>query len=294
MSPIVVFDGDMLAYKAAFSTETEADMGTPGQPKWFACEDRPRAREAFDEMLLEITGAVGSTPDQAVLCFTSKSMWRRTLFPEYKVSRKGTRSPIGLRDFKRELLERENSFMYDNIEADDLMGLFATMDEREVIIASGDKDLLQIPGKHVWMNPPTVESRERLYKSEEAGRLIEDLGNGHVLQTTTPEWSEEFFYIQTITGDSSDDIPGACAGVGPVKAKNTLRKSEKAGPLGYWETVVQLFEKGQRFPNPRSAAIRNARLVRILRTGEYNFQTHEVKPWNPPTTSRPHALSPNG
>ena len=184
--------------------------------------------------------------------------------------------------------------MYDNIEADDLMGLFATMDEREVIIASGDKDLLQIPGKHVWMNPPTVESRERLYKSEEAGRLIEDLGNGYVLQTTTPEWSEEFFYIQAITGDSSDDIPGACAGVGPVKAKNTLRKSEKAGPVGYWETVVQLFEKGQRFPNPRSAAIRNARLVRILRTGEYNFQTHEVKPWDPPIMSRPHALSPNG
>ena len=63
MNPIVVFDADMLAYRAAFSTQQEADMGPPGEPKWFACEDRPRAREAFDEKLLEITGAVGSTPD---------------------------------------------------------------------------------------------------------------------------------------------------------------------------------------------------------------------------------------
>ena len=293
---LIIADGDMLAYKACAATQSETNLGTLDDPRWCICSDRPRAREEFDNSIHDLAAAVGLTSDEVVLCFTANSQWRRDLWPEYKISRKEVawRTPVGLKDFKQELLGRENTFMYEQIEADDLMGLFATMDDRDMIIASGDKDLLQIPGKHLWIKPSTINSYETLFKQEEPGRTIEDLENGYVLQTTTEEWSDEFFYVQCITGDTADDIPGACAGVGPVKAKAALRKAQKEGTLDHWEVVIQQFEKGARFPDARAAAIRNARLVRILRTGEYDFETHEVFPWNPPIKSQPSVCLPSG
>ena len=45
-----------------------------------------------------------------------------------------------------------------------------------------------------------------------------------------------------------------------------------------WDVVVKTYDKKG---NGISDAILNARLVRILREGDYDYDTGEVKLWNP-------------
>jgi DNA polymerase-1 len=137
--------------------------------------------------------------------------------------------------------------MYRNLEADDVLGILATKNP-DTIIWSEDKDLLTIPAKH-WIN----------------GELA----------TITEEEANYNFLFQTLVGDSTDNYSG-CPTVGP-KTANKLLSSGCT-----WDTVVAAFKsKGL----SEDVALENARLARILRDGEYNTETGEVKLWQPPLAS---------
>jgi DNA polymerase-1 len=70
--------------------------------------------------------------------------------------------------------------------------------------------------------------------------------------------------------DGYKGIPG----VGAVGAKKILDKAENP-----WEDILASYEKaGLTYDD----ALRNARLARILRPGEYNSTTKEPILWTPP------------
>ena len=249
----LILDADMLLFKACTATEVEIELS---DDVWTRHSELPAAREYYwghvdrwcEEHQLE--------RHQVLHCFTERSAFRRDLAPSYKMNRKGPK-PIGFKALKSELLQEEGSYMFHQIEADDLIGIFATMlHDQEVIIASGDKDLNQIAGHHIWI----------------------DKYNWDV----TDEQAERFRYQQAISGDTTDGIPG-CKSVGATGAQRIVECFDLADPLGCWEEIVQTYRKKGKDPTPRETALTTARLTRILRHGEYNFRTHEVTLWNPPT-----------
>ena len=112
-----------------------------------------------------------------------------------------------------------------------------------VVIWSSDKDLLTIPAYH--------------------------LIDGKVVEVNKEEADYNFLY-QTLVGDSVDNYKG-CPSVGAKTADKLLLDKGAT-----WNTVVEAYaSKGL----GEEVAIENARLARILRDGEYNFKTKEVKLW---------------
>ncbi len=120
--------------------------------------------------------------------------FREKEYPLYKANRKNMRRPHNLKGCKNWLLKEKDAIVKrGEYEADDLMAM--RKDEGD-IICSIDKDLLQVPGHHFnW-----VHNEYKIVSEEEGRRSL---------------------YIQMLTGDSTDGIPGI-KGVGPVTAKKLL------------------------------------------------------------------------
>jgi DNA polymerase-1 len=115
---------------------------------------------------------------------------------------------------------------------------------------------MQIPGVHVWLDQETTEQ--------------------------THEQAERFTYEQYLAGDATDGVPG-CPGIGPVNAKHIVESFDLGKPVDCWEEIVRTYETKGKVVNASAYATQQARLVRVLRAGEYNFDTHTVNLWNPPT-----------
>jgi 5'-3' exonuclease len=179
----VLIDGDILTYRAAFSCE--------GQP----LED---AQEKIDELVEEILEAVAfsCTSESYEMFITGKGNFRYLVQPTYKQNRSGKPKPEhlpGLRDY---LVSAYSAKVSSGQEADDDIAIRATELGPDAVIASVDKDFLQVPCHHYNMNKKT------LVKIDEFEGL-------------------RFFYTQIIMGDSADNVFGI-KGVGPVKAGKML------------------------------------------------------------------------
>lgn len=251
---ILLLDADMLLFKAMASTEVEVEL----MPDvWTRHSELGYAREKYWEQITLWVDQCGASYDDVWHCFTDKSAFRRDLFPDYKHNRKGKAKPIAYANMRAEIMQEDKAFMFEKVEADDLLGIFSTMDMgEETIIVSGDKDLMQIPGKHLWID----------------GNIVEQ----------SYEDAERFTYEQILCGDSTDGIQG-CPTIGKVNAKRIVDKLNISNPVDCWETIVRTYETKGQVPNASDFATLQARLVRILRAGEYNFYNHTVHLWTPPT-----------
>jgi DNA polymerase-1 len=275
----ILLDSDMLLFKVAMATEVEVQLG---DDVWTRHSELPEARDLYWQGVRQLCEAYSVTLDDVWHCFTEASAFRKDVFPGYKANRKGKPKPIGYKQLKAELLAEPTAFCFYQIEADDLIGIFATMPEAEddpVVIAARDKDLMQIPGTHVWFD-------EGQKVDDERGLVVQRI-NGLVVQTNTLEHAERFTYQQYLSGDPTDGIPG-CPGLGPVGAARIAKDLDISQPLDCWETVVRTYEQAQVKKKldlyvASEYATQQARLARILRHGEYDFDTHTVKLWNPPT-----------
>ena len=257
MSPLLI-DSDALLFTVLSATQHEQMVNDEGDT--ILASDICEARESYWGQVREWQNQFRVTKDETFHLFSDKSLWRRSIYPDYKKSRAGLRKPLCYSDLKREILTENNAFCYSQIEADDLIGIFATIDLDEVsIIASVDKDLNQIPGWHVWIGKePTLISNAE---------------------------AERFTYQQYLQGDHTDGIPG-CPGIGPKRAAEKVATFDLSDEVGCWEEIVRTYEKAK-VDLPEEFALLQARLVRIMRWGEYNTTTHQVIPWNPPVLTHP-------
>ena len=251
----LLLDSDMLLFRAVAASCTECELDDDIHVAW---GDGVAARDIYWDSVYDLCerSGVGEVSD-AIHCFTSRSQFRRDLFPEYKSQRKQPK-PMGYKSLLQEIMAgTKDAFRLDLIEADDLIGIFAGIYKDEgYVVASGDKDLRQIPGHHIWIDKELAHIND-----EEAQR---------------------HFYSQILTGDSTDGIPG-CPSIGPKTAEPIIEALDITDPLECWETIVSVYRKKGKVAEPREFATTQARLVRILREGEYDFRTHQVRLWNPPT-----------
>jgi DNA polymerase-1 len=275
----LLIDADMLLFRTMAAWEIEASLGDEVWVRWAELNTvREEFWKTIDEWLERWPGA------DYRLCWTGPSAFRKRIAPDYKANRAGVLKPIGYKVMKRELLDEPTSFLHDEIEADDWLGILAgALREagQEPIIVSGDKDLDQIHGRHWW-----PYGRK---KQEEPGlEIIEE----NQLTDKVTEWivdetyAAKFFYSQVLIGDSTDNIPG-CSGIGKVGAKKIVDSLNTAEPVECWQEIVGQFEKALKKKDdvrePEDVALQQARLVRILRHGEYNAETCTVDLWIPPT-----------
>ena len=191
---------------------------------------------------------IGKLVDEApvtdcIVALSDKENFRKKLAPYYKANRKDVRKPMLLGWARDYISSKYNTIIYRGLEADDVLGILGTSNP-DTIIWSEDKDLLTIPAKH-WLN-------------------------GEVVTVTEAEADYQFYY-QTLIGDNTDNYKG-CPSVGAVTANKLLASGCT------WDTVVAAFKnKGL----SEEVALENARLARILRNGEYDTDTGEVKLWQP-------------
>lgn len=154
--------------------------------------------DAFFQYLIHSTKA-----NKYIGVFSDRKSFRNEL---YRVAPyKGTRppKPEWVREWEnviKNYFETKYSFKTClNLEADDVVSLFTEL-VYEPIICSPDKDLKQI-----------------------AGNLFDYKKNEH--HSISQEEALRFFYIQLLTGDSSDNVKGV-PGLGEVKAKKLLESIE--------------------------------------------------------------------
>jgi DNA polymerase-1 len=138
---------------------------------------------------------------------TGNENYRSFLDPNYKANRSGMERPVHLNACKQYLINRYNAVIQEPFEADDLMGIKAMsmFPDRQYVIATIDKDLDCIPGKHF-----------NFVKGLEYD-VTEDQANLN-------------FYMQCLTGDSTDNIPGI-KGVGPKTAEKILKGCKTADEM---------------------------------------------------------------
>lgn len=245
MSLQLAVDADAIVYQACIVSEFEAKWDEENH--YLASNSKEAVNIALNsvQQLIDRFG-----PCDVVLAFTAAGNFREQL-GSYKSNRKNLRKPLCFKDVKQALLDKYEHRIVKGLEADDICGLMATNPANEnVIVVSDDKDLKTIPC--------------RLFRQNE---LIE----------ITEEEADYFWMFQTLSGDTADGYPG-CPGIGPKKAEKILAGHK--GIQSLWPEVVKTYKKAGL--NTLDALIQ-ARFARILRWGDYDETTEEVKLWKPVT-----------
>lgn len=206
----------------------------------------PLVTRMFERQIQDLKDRYES--NDVVLYFTGTSNFRKTVDPEYKGNRV-KRKPAGYKRLLAYAAENYSCKRIDCLEADDLIGLDCHRSAENFVVISPDKDMKSISC--------------RLFNGEEEYEI-------------TQEQADHQFYVQCLTGDVVDGYKGV-PGVGPKSAEKIL--AQEGDP---WNLIVQAYEKAGMTEND---ALRNARLARILRPGEFNYETNEPILWNPTTSA---------
>lgn len=218
----LLVDGDIVAYRAAFSV---GDLGYP----W---EVEAKVDDLMDYIIGETL--VFSNGSDYTTYLTGKNNFRYDIAvtAEYKGNRKAASKPAMLPDARRYLVESYRGRIVNGQEADDAIAIEATKNDPETtVVASVDKDMLQIPCWHF-----NFVTGDWAFVDEPSGR--------------------KSFYKQILTGDTADNIKGLFR-VGPVKAEKILDGLTEEKEL--YDAVVEAYD------GDKERVLENARLLWLRR-----------------------------
>ena len=162
---------------------------------------------------------VEETEHVAVAFDLPKPTFRHKLYPEYKGTRKGMPEELKQQvPLLQELLQKMNMplLMMEGFEADDILGTVAKqMQEqgKDVVVVSGDRDLLQLSDEHIKISIPKTSKGETKVYSYYPKDVEEEWGVSPL----------EFIDLKALMGDSSDNIPGV-PGMGEKTATWIIQK----------------------------------------------------------------------
>lgn len=245
----ILFDADMILHRACQAVQKNVDFYDLGVSQMIC--DHAELIECISNTVQSIVEKVVNhyqyEGDFVVrMAFSDKENFRKKVNPEYKANRNGKLKPTGYTAGIHFMNEMYTCLQYPNLEADDILSIYATTYPNDTVIVSGDKDMHCIPARFYNFLQDTFEE------------ISVEQANYYVL-------------FQTLIGDATDNYKG-CPGIGPVAAKRILDKDCS------WETVVNEFEKKGLTEND---ALLNARMAFLLRKGHYAMNTGEVKLFTP-------------
>ncbi len=201
---IALLDSDIICYRVS-----AMNNDNPAEEAHYYC----------DQVIRDILQATGSTEYIAFL--GGSDNFRKQIYPEYKAHRTAPK-PKWLESCREHLVVEWKAQLSDGIETDDEIGLAATKYWNEgvpFVVASIDKDLKQLPGKHY-----NFVKKEFAY--------------------VTPMEGYSFFWKQMLIGDSADNIKGV-VGIGEKKAKAAIDPLSDEKDMH--DLVLSLYNDKERF-----------------------------------------------
>jgi hypothetical protein len=187
------------------------------------------------------------------LYLSGRVNFRHLIDAGYKWTRERDPRPYHLQAVRQHAIDQWSAKVALLWEADDEIGMRATeLDTGAVdyVVSSLDKDLRQIPGRHLVLEQTGVKGHLEV---TERGALMR-------------------LYSQILMGDAVDNIPG-CYQVGQKRAFDILEPVVDQGPVEMWAAVVRAYQESldkygrERcgYMNARAAALHTAQLVYIQR-----------------------------
>lgn len=159
-------------------------------------------------------------PSHVIVAFDLKDKtFRHKMFVDYKGTRKGM-PPELLEQVPvlKEVLHAMNikTAELSGFEADDILGTYSNLASNagfDVVILSGDRDLLQLATDNILITIPKTKSGGTEVENYFANDVLEKYG-------VTPT---EFIQVKALQGDASDNIPGI-PGIGEKTAVSIISK----------------------------------------------------------------------
>jgi 5'-3' exonuclease len=201
---LAIIDSDPIVYRAGFSIEKRnKDTET------FEVEPLSHALYNVNSMMKYCLDNSNTSNYKAFLTSSDQSNFRFKIFPAYKANRIGTRKPYWYKEIREYLQNRWKAEIIFNEEADDACSichcsandLGFSPDILNSIVWTIDKDFNNFPGWH-----GNYITKEIYYVSE-----LEALQN---------------FYLQILTGDTSDGIPRIKKGWKQKNSEKEIRQAQ--------------------------------------------------------------------
>lgn len=201
----VLIDGDIIAYRAAFSTQ---DLKLSDAIR--------KVDDLLNDIIDKTVDLPFASPNDYQVFLTGKTNFRFEVakFAPYKGNRASKDKPKWLKAARDQMTNKWSAITSVDEEADDLLAKGAAALDYKCVVASIDKDMLQLPcwhfnfGKNEWSKVTQFE-----------GTL--------------------FFYTQILTGDAADNIKGL-KGIGPKKADKLLEGV--ASEADMWDVVYKAYD----------------------------------------------------
>lgn len=287
MTRTILIDADHLAFTVCAAllepVKMEEELGRGYYIQTANLEDTKDALVEKTEELLDLLNA-----DKAVYCLTDPYNFRYDVFAQYKANRSEDKKPFTLKLIRDWLMEEKDAWMRRGLEGDDIMGILSTSNiiPGQKIIVSIDKDMKTIPGLYV-RNVETDPFTGKRFAP---------------VQEITEAEADRWHMIQTLAGDATDGYPG-CPGVGLTRATEAVDSMTRLEPYEYqitrgkrkgevevryeeapadnlWDVVVSRYKAAGL---NEEAALQQARVARICRANDYDFQRKRPILWTPPS-----------
>ena len=204
MEKLVLIDGNAIVHRAFHALPPlHAHKGMP-----------TNAVYGFFAMVLKVINDL--RPKYLVVTFDRAApTFRQQMFVGYQAQRPKMKDELSTQ-FKllHEILENAKFkiFEVDGYEADDMIGTISNQAKNlDVIILSGDRDLLQLVNGHVMMIAPITGVTKMILFNKD--KVVEKYG-------LDPEQIPDY---KALVGDPSDNYPGV-AGIGPKTASDLIKK----------------------------------------------------------------------
>lgn len=206
---LILIDGHALAYQQYFALPIEQFTTSAGEPT--------NATYGFARTLMDIL-ELRPPVDYLAVSFDQGMSGREEIYAEYKGTREKMQGDMIVQMNRiRELVQAFNIPILEKegFEADDVIGTVTRQAEAQgvdVMIITGDRDLLQLVNEHTTVQLPGRGGRNgpQLY---DVARVIADMG---IRPDQIPDY-------KGLKGDSSDNIPGV-KGIGDKTATELLKQ----------------------------------------------------------------------
>jgi len=240
----LLVDADIVTYQFAVVNENEIQWDEDTTSKTVNLD---RALFQIDNFMKNIKKKTKAS--KALMCFSSiEPNFRYSVLSTYKHNRIKEKPELFM-EVRKYIEENYYYRMMPKLEADDVMGILSTLNPEQMVIATIDKDLLQIQGHHYnWRKD------EYVY--------------------ITQEQADKFFFKQILKGDPTDGYSGVPY-IGEKRAEDILIKA-LADEEDIWEAILEAYEAKNL---TEEDALQQARVAKILRAEDYDFEKEEVILW---------------
>jgi len=219
-------------------------------------------------MLLKVIADL--KPEEIAICFDEKEpTFRKKEYKQYQAQRPQTANELSCQFEKaRRVINAFGIPVYSKpgFEADDVIGTLASQSKEDVVIVTGDRDILQLVNSKVKVYMPISGMSEgKLMGKDE---VVEKMG-------VVPELIPDY---KALVGDPSDNYPGV-PGIGPKTAINLL--NEFGSVSGVYKNLKKISPKlSAKLEQGKDSAEMSHRLATIVKDVPVKLDEEAASRWD--------------